>query len=325
MTPPLGWIAPKDRSLEMERIHENAMAKLIRRAFKIEGKPKADPGPRVSLISMWNHPRVIADIGRPFTGFYQFTGSCVGVGGGNAIFSAVLFDILERKQSERVFIPWWGYTYGKSRFRLGDTRPGDGSLGSTFAEAAEQDGVFSSEEQGLEAFTFSDDKGVCLTKEIELKWSDGDDIPKKYDPIAKSHLSHVESDIKRAEDLREAIRNYYPCSFACNRYMSPGGCRISGTGDNKVLLGSFDTYGPHQQSVQAWWDHPELGPIGYVLNQWGDAYALDPATGLRRGCWVRLDNFQTTIRTQDAEVFPWTNVEGYPAQTLSWGDALRNF
>jgi hypothetical protein len=324
-TPPLGWIPPKDRSPQMQRIHDETMSRIIRHKFAIKGTPKSDPGPRVSLLSMWKHPQIVADISRAFTGFYQFTGSCVGVGGGNAIFSTIVFDILERNQAERAYIPWWPFTYGKSRFRLGDTRPGEGSLGSTFAEAAEQDGQFSKDEAGLEAMSFSDERGVCLSKDIEMKWSDGDDIPQQFNTIAAKHKCHVEAEIKRAEDLREAIRNYHACSFACNRYMNPDNCRIAGSGDNKVLLGSFDTNGGHQQSVQEWWDHPDLGPIGYVLNQWGDAYEIDPATGLRRGCWVKMENFQTTIRTQDAEVFPWTNVEGYPAQTLSWGDILRDF
>jgi hypothetical protein len=69
---PLGWIAPEDRTQAQQDAHNAAVAKMPRYAL-----PYKDPGKvKVMLTDFWKVAEVVADIGYPFTGFGQHTGSC---------------------------------------------------------------------------------------------------------------------------------------------------------------------------------------------------------------------------------------------------------
>lgn len=321
-TPPLGWIEPQQRTNEMIDADADCLLRMPPQ-FAIRGTAP-DPGPFVNLMEMWRAPDVKSALGFEFTGTHQLTGSCVGAGGGNALFTLVAIEVLRLNQPEQIILPFWLYPYGKSRELLGDRSEGEGSLGSTFAQACKQFGVFGNHEAGLPQPENSD--GLVWGERVEMQWSNGAAAPKQWVDLAKRFLVRTTTPLKSSAEARDAIRNGYPVTFACNNYMTPDATRVQGSGADACAVGSLSSRGGHQTSLQAVWDHPTLGLLFWNQNQWGNtAYIADPKTGRRDGCWMTAKDFDTAIRSLDAEVFAFSQYDGYPAQQLSWGDALRDF
>lgn len=313
MSGPLGFIAPKDRTKEQHDAHAKALAGML----KFVAPPMPTGPVNVRLFNAWKHPDVVADCGGvTFDRFHQITGSCVGAGGGNALFSLIASQRLFADNPMKAFIPWWPWTYGKSRLLAGMRTPGEGSLGSTFFEACKQ-GVMDSNNPKLPKFSDSD--GLTLTKSIELQWSDGDSSTvEAWDSVATEHPLGAGAEVKDVAGLRAGIINGYSATFACNNYI--GHARVEGSGDEAVLIGYWDTYGPHQQSIHAVWDHPRFGPLYWAQNNWpGSSYPRDPAGGPVCGCWVREDKVTAAMRL-DSEVFLLSQLPWFPAQpkVLDW-------
>jgi len=268
--------------------------------------------------------KVVESLEFEFTGTHQLTGSCVGAGGGNVLFTLVAIEVLRLNDPEQIILPFWLYPYGKSRELLGDRSEGEGSLGSTFAQACKQFGVFGNHEPGLPQPENTD--GLIWGERVEMKWSNGTAAPRQWVDLAKRFLVRTTTPLKSSAEARDAIRNGYPVTFACNNFMTPGQERVLGSGADSCSVGALSSRGGHQTSLQAVWDHPTLGLLFWNQNQWGNkAYIADPKTGRRDGCWMTAKDFDAAIRGLDAEVFAFSQYDGYPAQTLSWGDALRDF
>lgn len=321
MTPPLGWIRPEDRTPSQWDAHDDAIDQMPH-TFSIVGH--SDNGPYVNLMELWSHTQVVQKLGFAFPGVRQVTGSCVGAGGGNVLFSLVGVEILKMGDSEELIVPFWLYPYGKSRELLGDKSEGEGSLGSTFAQACKQFGVFGNHESGLPTPQNSD--GLVWGRESEMKWSNGFAAPRQWVDLAKRFLVQTVTPLKSSQEAAAALKNGYPVTFASNNYMTPGAERVQGSGENAACVGALTTYGPHQTSLQAVWDHPSLGTLFWNENQWArNTYKACPKVGRSSGCWMTARDLDNAIRSLSAEVFAFSQYQGYPAQTLNWGDALRNF
>ncbi len=129
--------------------------------------------------------------------------------------------------------------------------------------------------------------------------------------------------VKSSKDGRDAIRNLYPLTFASPWYMNPGSERVQGSKD-PACVGSLSGDGGHQTSIQAVWDHPELGLLFWNENQWGlKTYKVDPKTGSGSGCWMTERDFNKVAQSRDGEIYAYSQYDGYPAQSMkSWGDLL---
>lgn len=322
MTPPLGWITPKDRTPLQWQSNDLCLS-LMPQHFAIRGSAP-DVGPYVNLMELWKHADVQSALGYEYSGTHQLSGSCVGAGGGNALFTLVAIEVLRLNDPEQIILPFWLYPYGKSRELLGEQSEGEGSLGSTFAEACKRFGVFGNHEDGLPSPQNSD--GLVWGKDVEMRWSNGKAAAPKWVDLGKRFLVKTTTALKSSADARLAIRNGYPVTFACNNYMTPGQERVQGSGAEAACVGSLSSRGGHQTSLLATWDHPKLGLLFWNQNQWGNSvYKADPKTGRRDGCWMTAKDFDNAIRSLDAEVFAFSQYDGYPAQEFTWGDALRNF
>lgn len=305
-----GWRRPDVRSSQEQACDAAAVAAMP--AFAIDGAGNDDR--KVCLWNCWRHPLVMASTGgNVFPGFHQLTGSCVGAGGGNTVFSLAAVEVVRLGDPEQALIPFWPLPYGRSRSRAGLHGRGEGSLGSTFAEAMREDGIVEASAEGLP--TYRADDGVYYTEAVEYTWSDGDHVPAKYAELARKHLVKTTALIRNADELREAIRNGYPCSWAGDW----GGlmeCPTSGT--PPVLLNRHADSWAHQQSIHAWWDHPTLGEIFYVLNQWGlRTHGICPSGAPAGGYWISRRDADYQCRT--GEVFAFSQFQGFPAQKFSWG------
>jgi hypothetical protein len=232
MAPNLGWIPPSQRTVQQHDLHAKAVGRMPRFALP----PVNTGGPvKVMLSDFWHKPEVVAETGVDFdrAPFHQLTGSCVGAGGGNALYTLICVQRLLSDGATKAFVPFWPFSYGRCRFNEGDHGQGEGAMGSSFAETIAKEGVVAATEAGLPAFQNSD--GYVLTERLEMQWSDGGSKPcTDYLDEANPHPLGSAAEMKTPQDMKTAILNGYPGSFACNNYI--GKAAVSGD----ALLGRWD-------------------------------------------------------------------------------------
>jgi hypothetical protein len=160
--------------------------------------------------------------------------------------------------------------------------------------------------------TFTRDDGFVWGSREEYKWSDGDNPDTmRLLPESRKHLVQTTAQCRNHEDVADAIRNGYPVTCASNYAHRP-----SVQSDPAVLLGKRSGSWSHQMSIQAWWEHPKLGHIYWLHNQWGlNAHGRDPAGGPPGGVWITAADVDWICRD---EVFAFSQYQGFPAQTFSW-------
>jgi hypothetical protein len=281
--PPLGWIAPRDRTQAQEDAHQRALAKMPRFAA---GAMAAPAGPvKIMLTDVWKHPKVMTDIGCEFTGFHQLTGSCVGASEGNAIFTLGGVQRLLAANPTRAFIPWWLYPYGRTRLAEGDRGQGEGAVDSVMGATLGLEGVFDVDQPGLPKH--STDDGFYLTEAIEMQWSDGAAIDPKWIALGKQYPLGTHVVLNNTNDIYLAICNGYPVLDGCDNYIGSG--QIVAAGGTPYVRGKYDGRGGHSTCILGAWDHPNDGRLFAYSNQWPtQTYPKDPA-GLGRCCTWMLE------------------------------------
>jgi hypothetical protein len=303
-----GWIDFNDRTRETHEAHERILGDMP--SFRIVGSTKTPATKKVVLTQIWRHPAVKAALGFEFPRVHQLTGSCVGAGGVNCDFTLLATEVVNGDR-EVIKVPFWPFTYGKSRQRAGMRGRGEGSIGSAYAEAARLDGYLDPDLDGLPKFTNSD--GLVLTSQIEMQWSDGAAIPDKYVQAAKPRVVGTTAPCKTADDVREAILNLYPCTDACSGFVNRA--QVRGTGDDAVLMGDIDSRGGHQTSIQGWMEHPTFGELFNYQNNWpASVYPSDPAGGAVCSLWITKKRMQWIC--DQGEVYAFSNMNGFPAQDV---------
>jgi hypothetical protein len=302
-----GWIPPERRDGEMDDFHSSAIVEMPE--FKIFGKRERDDEKKVGL---WNCAKA-ANNGQHFKVFYQKTGSCVGNGGGQATWYLSAVEVVRLKDPEQVLLPFYLLPYGRSRTYAGLRGRGDGSLGSAFAKAIRTDGIISADTPGLPKW--DDSEGITWGASEEMNWSDGESIAPKWLEMSRKHLVQTTAQCSNADAVRDAIRNYYPCTIASNW----GGmmkCPVKG-GDNPVLLNSRQGTWNHQMSVIGWQDHPTLGELFCILNSWGfSAHGTPPDDAPPGSFWVSKADMDSIAR--QGETFAFSQFQGFPAQSFVW-------
>lgn len=298
-----GWIPPEERSDDQNE----AMAKHIAQMqpFVITGASR-ESEPDVNLCALWSHPTVTRVLGFAYPGTHQLTGSCVGAGGGNVAASLAYKEVIRDADPEKVILPFYPYTYGCSRKRMGDDGPGEGSLGSAWAEAAREDGI-------LDNLSHSDlpqpknSDALVWGKEVEMAWSAGGRKPcTDWLTAGRVHPIKTVSELKTAEDVRKALLNYYPVTEA-SMY------GFEAREENGVLLGRRGPRWSHQMSFHAVWKHPQHGWIYYLMNQWGrGAHGKCPSGMPEGGVWILEQDVEWICRS-GGEVYAFSEYNGYPA------------
>lgn len=239
--------------------------------------------------------------------------NCVGNGFGQVLWTLQAIESV-KGDGEEVKLPFWLLTYGLSRSIGGMHDYGEGSFGSAMAEAARIGGTHHAYVEGVPQPQLEDnDTSVTWGGQAEWDWSNGDRIPKKYLDLAKQHLIKTTSLCKTADDVREALINGYPCTCASDwgGNMRPA---VAGRTEPVILNRRTDTW-QHQMSVDAWWEHPDLGEIFYIANSWGtQAHGKCPSGAPLGGFWILKADMNYICRQN--EVFAYSQYPGYPAQNL---------
>lgn len=302
-----GYILPTERTEEEQAFDADVKSKMI--DFEITGAQ--DPTDQAFL---WNCSKA-ANGGQHFRTFYQQTGSCVGNGGGQALWYLSAVEVIRLKDPEQVLLPFWLLPYGRSRYYAGSRGQGEGSFGSAFAEAMRKDGIIEAKLDGLPKCT--DSGGLTWGRSAELTWSDGAKIDSKWLALSRKHLLKTTAQVKTAQQVRQALLNYYPCTIASDwgGQMTP-----AVQGSPPVRLNKRADTWNHQMCVIGTVNHPSLGWIYYILNSWGvDAHGQPPAGGYGEppgGFWVKEADMDYIARQGDS--FAFSQFSGFPAQKLDW-------
>lgn len=294
-----GWIPPEERTAEQHEAH--GVARLDIQDFNIFGSVD-ESEEKVDLTDLWDHPLVVSAIGKAFTGVHQKTGSCVGAGGGNMLFTLMVLEVIRLGQRELIKVPFWLLPYGRSRYYMGARNRGSGSLGSTFAKAVKVDGYVENDRSGLPMYSSDTSNGFVWGSSTELSWSDGD-AQQTMDLLGESrkHLVKTVGDCKNADDVEQAIRSWYPCTNASS--LIPN-ARVESDGE---AYGRVSRSGGHQTTFMGVWRHPIKGKRYFkYTNQWGWNW------GKKGSCWIPEEDVNAIIRN-GGETYAFSDVEGFPA------------
>jgi hypothetical protein len=321
-TPPLGLILPQDRTPEQQEAHERAMANLPRFSMQYN----EPPGPKkVILTDAWKHPDCVADMGLEFTGFGQYTGSCVGVSEGNAGTTVSCIQRLVADTPTKAFIFFWPFPYGRCRANGGSSGQGEGADDAVMGDTLVNEGFFDIMQPGLPNFKTGPD-GFWLAggKSVELQWSDGTRIAQNWRDLAKPNAGMTKTILNSVADIRASILNGYPVLDGCDNYVGSG--HVKGDGANAYVVGHYDTQGGHSTCFLGVWDHPNDGPLYLYSNQWPtQTYPKDPAGGGRCTVWLPESEVAKLFRTggSGGQTMALSHTKGMPAQpkvleVLSW-------
>lgn len=239
--------------------------------------------------------------------------NCVGCGFMNCCTTQIFVEALLKNMPEEIVLPFWPYSYGKSRQVGGLRGRGEGSFGSAMAQAAKEYGIIRWDLTDLPKPTYKD-TALEYTSAIEYAWSDGAAISQKWVDEGVKHPIQTTSQLRSADEARTAIKNLYACTFATDKYVK--GVRMVGSGENQILQGSLDTYGGHQTCLVGWWDHPEAGEIFLQVNSW--PRSVYPKNPVGPPCSYWLSRSVVDWACKNGEIFSYSGVQGYPARTFSW-------
>lgn len=313
---PLGLILPSERTPEQAEAHAEAVAEMPNFALEYE----EPTGPvKVILTKFWSEPDVVDDIGYEFNGFYQFTGSCVGVSAGNAGFTLSAVQRLIADSPTKAFVPFWPWAYGTTRNDEGDRGQGSGAVDSIMGRTLARKGSLESTQAGLPAFNVTGN-GLQLTKAMEFQWSDGARIDPKWAPLASPQTMTV-APLSSPKDVKACIINGYPVLSGCANFVGSG--HIKGSGDAAYVTGRYDSRGGHSTCFLGYWDHPTDGSLYLYSNQWATStYPQDPAGGGRCCVWLPESEVVKLFRTggDNGETMGLSHLNYFPAQprVLDW-------
>jgi hypothetical protein len=326
-----GWIPPARRTQAQQDAHTRAVAVLPRLSDVNPDlvKTVADipKGTKVMLTDFWKAPEVVVDLGKPFTGFGQKTGSCVGVSEGNAVTTALCIQRTLATGTTKAEVCFWPFPYGRTRYNEGDRGQGEGAVDSVMGDTLVKEGYFAITESGLPGFTW-DDNGLWIEggSQTELQWSDGARIDQKWKDLAAKRSGMHKVIINSSEEEAAAIFNGYPVLTGCSDYVGHGS--VVGSGDLAYVKGRYDGRGGHSTCRVGIWNHPNDGLLIAYSNQWDTStYPKDPA-GLGRCCtWMPLSEEDKMLRQLgggDGETMLLSAVPGVPAQpaVADWAAAF---
>ncbi len=333
-SPPLGFIIPELRTKDQHEAHERAEAAMpkfanLQSAAELLKTLDVPKGTKVMLTDTWRAPECIADMGQEFTGFGQYTGSCVGVSEGNVVTTATCVQRLIGDTPTLAEVCFWPLPYGMTRLNEGDRGQGEGAVDSVMGETLRTGGYFGwNDVAGLPSLKMGPD-GFWLVggKQMEFKWSDGSKIDPALIAKARERAGMLKVSVQQAEEELAAIINGYPVLSGCSLYVGNGQI-VSRANGNSYVRGKYDSRGGHSTARLGAWLHPDDGWLIGYSNQWpSDTYPKDPA-GLGRCCvWLPIAEEQKMLASYgggNGETMILSKVPGTPAQPklLDWATAF---
>lgn len=242
-------------------------------------------------------------LGEHVPNYPQQVGDCVSFGAKNAIAYLQLVQIASDPwQDVEYREPFPPYIYGISRVQVGGGRlSGDGSIGAWAARGVQEppDGY------GV----LADDAKDCpqYSGRVARDWG-RHGPPETFIDKARETAVREVGKVTRAEDVRDAICNGYPCTIASNF-----GTRSIRERDGRMVA-RWNGSWAHQMSVVGYDGSAESGErYFYVLNSWGARAHPQPLQNEPPGgFWVVWDDMDRIVRQGDS--FAFSSFEGFPAR-----------
>ncbi len=311
MNPLLGYIEPVLRTPEQHQAHAQAVTRMLRFSLPPATVPK---GTKVMLTDFWKDPEVVTDVGYEFNGFHQFSGSCVGVSTGNAIFTLGAVQRNLTSGATKAFVPFWPYNYGLCRLEGGQRGQGEGAVTSLMTRVL-PGGVLDLSPSGLPEYKRGSD-GIEITKQQEFQWSDGSRIPTELHKIADQFPVKSVAILNSTDDIMTSIVNGYPVLNGCEMYCGNGS--IKGSGADACVMGQHDARGGHATCFLGYWNNVTFGDLFLYSNQWPTStYPKDPAGGGRCCVWMTraaVDRVFSQYGGGDGETMALSHLQYFPAQ-----------
>lgn len=217
-------------------------------------------------VCLWNFAKQLNG-GKHVPYNWQLTGSCVNGGANNCLSVLIAGKILRDGNAAAWHVPFTLPAYGESRRLCGWTSEGEGSSGDAMAIALAN--------FGYTAYDFSIsgiptpkvyDAAYCYTKQVEYQFSASRGCPSSVKEACKGYKIRFEK-LTTLEQCELSIRRCRPFTIAGN-WGSTMKMGYKSSGPNRVLWGSYASKWEHQMSCLGVWNHPELGRIWAILQQW---------------------------------------------------------
>ena len=306
----LGWIDPKDRTNAQNDIHAAIVKSMP--YFSLGAGETPPKGTKIVLTDTWKLPAIEKSLGHLWSGIRQLTGSCVWAGFENAAQTLNFIEVCKLKQPEAIKFAFYLYNYVRSRLMANMRGKGEGSLGSTMARSASDDGYVDARDPELNLPAENYGKNISYTEAIEYEWSDGTRAPALLREKAKKNRI-VSAELHSSAEIRKSIMNGYSVTRAGGVYVNPGSAGVR----EGALVGRYNGRGGHQTSYLGYWHHPILGELFLDMNQWGDVYGVDPGGAAKGGCWISIDEVEGFTKSQYTEVYALTsNESGFVEQNV---------
>ncbi len=307
-----GYIKPSDRTQNQMDAHIAAVSSMPR--FSVPGYVEPAGPVKIMLTDYWKHPLVVADIGMPFIGIHQVTGSCVAASEGDVLCTVGCVQRVVSDTPTKAFIPWWLFPYGLCRQAEGDRGEGEGAIDSVMGQTLKKYGIFDINAPGLPPL--KKDDGIYTTKQVEMTWSSARNISQDFISLAAKFPLGTAAPMTGPADVKKAITSGYGILYGCDMFVSRG--EIKGEGENAYVRGVYDHSGGHSTGWLGYWDHPNDGPLYLYSNQWPtDTYPTDPAGAGRCCVWIPESEVQKAFDDYGSgggEAMALSNVNYFPAQ-----------
>ncbi len=284
--------------------------------YDMSGKSPFRDEDRLDWGDLWAHPQTIDALGgKPFLCTHQFTGSCVGAGGGNLMMTRICIEVIALGEPEKIFVPFWPLTYGRSRYHGGMKGKGDGSFEGAWCDAILKDGIIPADTAGLPPFKWGD--GMEYSSGIEREWSDGARIKEEYLTESRKHLIKKAWRARSSADVFHAISCYRPVGW-CGNWGGLMKCPLQG--NPQVNLNRKSGSWSHKETALGRWKHPDLGNIYKIYNQWGlEVHGTDPNAKSGGGYWIKENEMEWQVKNGECVIYEM--FDGVPAPTpdfINW-------
>ena len=315
-----GYIVPSQRTRKQQRAHDAYAGQL--------------PEFQLNAFHHRNQRTVFSDVvnkefGKHLPTLEQNIGSCVGHGAQNVATYRHPHELFTLTQSEQFFIPYIPYHYGCGRM-IGDRRhqiqwgnDPSGSFGSIQFEALNELGVISC----FQAYQYDstlpmprlrkDRHGETLVwpGKADAQWALPPYVPEALLEIGRTQTMKGISRIRDADNLRQAICAFYPCTIA---WMFDLSQRTKNRG-GKTFTRRANRVGGHQVAVIGYDLDPE--PCFLIANSWSADFYGPQLDGPPGSVWITHREINEILLQRDTECFAFgeiTGIQDMPSDPWNW-------